>query len=324
MNYLKNKIKSFLYRLKKLNNTIFCKLNNKKFKHKVAIVSCDKWVYKVKEDILLKMELNRNMIDVDIISWQDKTIDYKLYDAVIIRSIWGYQDYIKEFIEWLNMLKDKDIRVLNSIDIIKSNLNKYEQFKILDRNNISHIDTTFIDKDSIDKISKIYDKYKSIVVKPIISGSGNNTFIISDAINKNSIKLDEINDKFNNVLNEVNNYIMVQPYVSEISNGEISIVVIDGVISHAAIRYINVFNNLNQIKVVKIDDLDDKVISIVNKCIKIEEYKNSLYMRVDLIKIKDSYKVMELELVEPQLFFDFRQNRVRLKEFVKAIKKVIE
>lgn len=320
MGYLKLKIKKILFNLKKFNNKLFYIINKKKFNKKIAIVSCDKWKNKVKEDILLKIELNKKLIDVDIISWQDKSIDYNKYDALIIRSIWGYQDYIEDFTKWLNNLNNSNIKVFNSTNIILSNLNKYEQFKILDENKIPHIETTFINKENLDDIKKIYDKHKDIVIKPIISGSGNNTFIISDNIKKNNIEISEVKEKFNKVLNEVNNYIMVQPFIKEIDDGELSVVVIDGKISHSAIRYTNIFNNLNQIKIVDLKDLDDKVLKIVNKCMGIKEYKDSLYMRIDLVKINDDYKIMELELVEPQLFFEFKQNKSKLIEFVEVIK----
>lgn len=317
---MKEKIKRILFNIKKVNNKIFCKINKNKFNKKLAIVSSNKWINIVKEDILLKIELNNKLIDVDIISWQDKSIDYSKYDALIIRSIWGYQDYIEEFINWLNMLKKNNIKVFNNVDILLSNLNKYEQFKILDNNNLRHIDTFFIKKENIDVINSIYKEYKDIVLKPIISGSGNNTYIISDNIKKNNIEIKDVKEKFDKVLNKVNNYIMVQPFVKEINNGELSVVVINNEISHAAIRYTSVFNNVNQIRIINVNELGKKVLDIVKKCQNIKEYKDALYMRVDLVKIGDDYKIMELELVEPQLFFEFKQNELKLKEFVTVIK----
>lgn len=317
---IKKRIREILFKIKKINNCLFCRLNKKKLNRKIAIVSCNKWKNIVKEDVLLKIELNKKYIDVDIISWQDKTIDYSNYEALLIRSIWGYQDYIEEFISWLNILKKKNIKVFNNVDILLSNLNKYEQFKILDENNLPHIDTFFINEENIYKINDIYNKYKDIVVKPIISGSGNNTFVVSNTINKNNIKIEDINKKFDKVLNKVNNHIMVQPFIKEIDNGELSVVVINKQISHAVIRYTNIFNNLNQIRVINVNELDKKVLDIVQRCLKIKEYKEALYTRIDLIKIENEYKIMELELVEPQLFLNFRQTKKQLKEFANEIK----
>ena len=320
---MKRKIRLLLFLIARNTNRLFVKCNKKRFNKKVAIVSCDKWVGKVKEDELLKFELNKLLVDVDIISWQDNTVDYSKYDAIIIRSLWGYQDYIEEFVDYLDKLKKEKVKVFNSVEILKDNLNKYEQFKILDKYDIPHIETFFLKKDELDKVKDINKEHKDLVVKPIISGSGNNTFIISDTIEKNNIKVAEVTDRFSNVLNEVNNYLMVQPFVKEIDDGEISVVLIDNKVSHIVVRNTSVFNNKGSISVVGLDAMDDKMKSIVDRCSNINEYKSALYMRVDLVKIDDNYKVMELELVEPQLFLGFRKTKKQLVDFAKAIKEKI-
>ena len=146
---MKNSIRQLLFLLIRNGNRLFVKLNNKKFNKKIAIVSCDKWVGRVKEDELLKFELNKLLVDVDIISWQDKAIDYSKYDAIIIRSLWGYQDYIEEFIEYLDNLNKNNVKIFNDVDILKDNLNKYEQFKILDKYEIPLIDTFFLKREEL-------------------------------------------------------------------------------------------------------------------------------------------------------------------------------
>ena len=320
---MKNKLRRLLFLTKRYGNKVFVKFNANKFDKRIAIVSCDKWVGKVREDELLKFELNKLFVDVDIISWQDSSIDYTKYDAVIIRSLWGYQDYIEEFIEYLDKLNKDKIKVFNDVEILKSNLNKYEQFKILDKYEIPHIKTFFLKKDELDKVSKISKEYEDLVVKPIISGSGNNTFIISSKIKKNNIGVDEVNAKFENVLNDTNNYLMVQPFVKEIEDGEISVVLINNKVSHIVVRNTSIFNDKGSIMVLELDAMDDKMKSIVESCSKIKEYENALYMRVDLVKIDDNYKVMELELVEPQLFMGFRKSRKQLISFAKEIREKI-
>lgn len=320
---MKNSLRQLLFLIIRNGNRLFVKLNSKKFNKKIAIVSCDKWVGKVKEDELLKFELNKLLVDVDIISWQDKTVDYSKYDGIVIRSLWGYQDYIEEFIEYLDKLKKDKVKVFNNVEILKDNLNKYEQFKILDKYEIPHIETFFLRKDELDKVSKINKEHKDLVVKPIISGSGNNTFIISNTIEKNNIKVDDVKEKFSVVLNDINNYLMVQPFVKEIDNGEISVVLIDNKVSHIVVRNTSVFNNKGSIMVVGLDTMDDKMKAIVDSCTKIKEYQDALYMRVDLVKIDNEFKVMELELVEPQLFLSFRKTKKQLKNFAKAIREKI-
>jgi len=320
---MKNKLRNLLFLLKKKSNDIYCKSNKDRFNNKVAIVSCDKWVGKVKEDLLLKFELNKLLIDVDIISWQDRDVDYSKYDAIVIRSLWGYQDYIEEFYDYLDFLKKHNVKVFNSIDVMRDNLNKYKQFKLLDKYDVPHIDTFFLNKDELDKIDKYSKKYEDLVVKPIISGSGNNTFIISNTIKKNNINSSEVKEKYKNVLNDFNDYLMVQPFVKEIEDGEISVVLFDNVVSHIVVRNTSIFNDKGSISVLGLDFFDKNMKAVVDKCKRIKEYQDALYMRVDLVKIGDSYKVMELELVEPQLFLGFRKTKRELIKFAKAIKEKI-
>ena len=320
---MKNKLRKLVYALKRLDNKLYCFINENKFDKSVAIVSCDKWIGKVKEDELLKFELNKLYVNVDIISWQNKTIDYSKYDAVIIRSVWGYQDYIEDFLEYLDKLRDNNIKVFNNVEILKSNLNKYKQFKLLDKYEIPHIDTFFLKEEELSKLSSINKEYKNLVVKPIISGSGNNTFIISNTIKKNNIKVEDVYAMFKEVLNKYNNYLMVQPFVKEIDNGEISVVLIDNKVNHIIVRNTSIFNDKGSISVLDLNTLDEKMKSIVDKCSNIKEYKDALYMRVDLVKVEDNYKVMELELVEPQLFLSFRKTKEGLRNLAKAIREKI-
>ena len=121
---MKSGIRQLLFLIIRNANRVFVKLNSKKFDKIISIVSCDKWIGKVREDEILKFELNKLLVDVDIISWQDKNVDYSKYDAVVIRSLWGYQDYINDFIDYLDRLKKEKVKVFNSVDILKANLNK--------------------------------------------------------------------------------------------------------------------------------------------------------------------------------------------------------
>jgi hypothetical protein len=95
---------------------------------KVAIVSCDKWIDKLDEDKNLKKALTDLGIDAKIISWQ-KPFDND-YDLLVMRSVWGYQNFYKEFKEWLLYLKKNNININNNVDLILSNIRKDIQFEI--------------------------------------------------------------------------------------------------------------------------------------------------------------------------------------------------
>lgn len=272
---------------------------------KVAIVSNDKFKNKIDEDINLQKELEINGIEADIISWKDITVDYSKYNCLILRSAWGYQNDYENFIRWLNFLKQFNISIFNSVDIIKNNIRKDMQFEILDKNNIHHIPTIFV-KENLD----IRLLNKDNVVKPIISGSGERTF-----------KGDEVNLlSINQVMNEKDNGLMIQPYIEEVKDGEYSIIYIDKENTHNMIRTPGVFTQKK--KPFQVFDVPKKVLDLSNSVRDIKEYKDALYMRVDIVNTKEPM-VMEVELTEPDLLTRNIESKEPIKKLTKAIQRRI-
>lgn len=314
----KRKWKQFKLKLLVIDNNLYVLKNKKNFKNKVAIVTSKRLINKIKEDILLKIALNKMNVNVDIIAWEDNTIDYQKYDCVVIRTIWGYQKNLKKFKLWLDKLEKENINVYNNLKLINDNYNKYKQYMLLDKNNVPVIYTSFIynKKDINSVIEDMLNIYTSCVVKPIISASGNNTYIISNTnmIRKNAINIDEINDKFGFVFDYEDNGIMVQPFIEEIDNGEISLIYINKELSHAIVRNSSIFNNNSNIYNKDIEELDKELLELGNKISNLKEYDDYLYLRIDMVKYKNHYKVLETELLDPCLFFDVIKNKEEKRE----------
>lgn len=268
---------------------------------KIGIVSNDKFINSIREDKNIQKCLIDMGINAQIISWENDRMDYSKFDCLILRSVWGYQYNYKKFKNWLDKLKTKKIVIFNDVDTIKNNIRKDIQFQILDKYNIPHIETIF-QKDKLN-LSNFKSDY---VVKPIISGSGCNTSKISDA---NLKKLEEI-------ILEEDNGIMIQPYEKSIQNGEFSIVYIDGINTHNMIRYPGIFYKKEKTK--QIYDVPSNVIDLANRVKNIPEYKNLLYMRIDIIDSSDP-KIMEVELAEPDLLTRNIQSDASIKTLCNGI-----
>lgn len=313
-----NIIKKFLFTCFKIKAYTYNKFNKKNYKKRVALVSCDERKNNVKDDLYLKYYLNTNQVEVDIISWQDKTIDYTKYDLVVIRSIWNYQYHLKDFLNWLQFLESNNINLCNSIDVIRNNYDKFKQFEILKNNEIKIIDTEFlsIDKNISKKIKSLkFSNFEFLVTKPTISESSNNTYIVGKQ-NKNYKNFVNINDIANKYMDiNANAKLMVQPFLEEVFDGEYSICCISGKITHAILRFNDVFNNSNKIKYIPVESLDQQIISIVEKVLSIKEYQSTLYSRIDLIKCDDWYLVMEVELLDPNMFISFLPRKTKAKVF---------
>lgn len=302
-----------------LKTSIVKLLHKNKLNKKVAIISNDKYKNKLTDDLLLKLYLIKNNIYADILSYESD--DISGYDAIIIRSLWGYQDDLGGFEKFLDNANKKNIKIFNNSDILRNNYNKDIQFDILNKNNINTVETKFIK--NMNDLSKYVKSIKNkSVIKPIISGSGNNTYVI-DGTCKNSIKVDEIVNKFKNVKCGV----MLQPFMEEISDGEYSLIYIDGKLLYGVKRYTGIFNDKFEVFYIPKDKLDKEFIELGDKILKIKEYKDSLYARVDAIKKDNSYIIMETEFVEPDLFIrkipDKKYKDYVLNFFADSIKKMV-
>ena len=290
---------------------------------KIAIVSCNKWKNKIEEDKLLQNTLIQSGYNADIISWEDADVNYDEYIALVLRSVWGYQNNYLEFKTWLNMIKQSQILLLNSPELVSNNIRKDKQFELLAKYEIPIIPTEFIYKleDLFNDIK--FDEKKPKVLKPIISGSGENTFLVDSG---ESLYTDKIIKPFEKIIKCEDNGIMLQPYIGEVKNGEFACIYIDGVNTHNMMRYPGIFANRK--KPVYLTNIPEVVKKIADKVSKIEEYSNHLYMRIDIVLHNNKPMIMEVELAEPDLLFKFipdeKMKNESVNQFAKKLIRRIE
>lgn len=267
---------------------------------KIAIVSCDKWQNKIEEDKLLQSALIQNGYNADIISWENSNVNYGEYMALILRSVWGYQNNYLEFKTWLNMIKQNQALLLNSPELVLGNIRKDKQFELLAKYKMPIIPTKFIYRtdDLFDGIK--IDKSNPKVLKPIISGSGENTVLVDSEESQN---LDKIIKLFEKIIRCEDNGIMLQPYIREVQDGEFACVYIDGVNTHNMMRYPGIFTNRQ--KPTYLSNIPETVKKLADRVSRIEEYSEYLYMRVDIVLHNNKPMIMEVELAEPDLLFKF-------------------
>lgn len=276
-------------------------------KKQVALVSCNQWKNRVIDDLLLANELNHKGLRAKIIAWEDNTINYNKFGCAIVASMWGYQNDLVTLESWLNKM-DEYGKLENTTSIIRNNYNKQTQFKILEKNKIATIQTQIVEQKNnnlVAKLTEIFNKFEveQIVVKPAISGSGENTFLLK----KDHLEDEHLVGRLNKINQE--KALLVQPFISEIKDGELAVVMIDGKISHAIRRFPHIFNKSGKNHEVSSSELDSELITLCKKVSNISEYKNALYLRIDVVKIYGEYKIMEVEAFEPQLYYSLLKDR---------------
>ena len=291
---------------------------------RVGIVSCDKWINKLEEDNNLKNALTELGIEANIISWQQSLKEK--YDLLVLRSVWGYQNYYKEFKKWLLYIKNNNIPLANDVEIIINNIMKDVQFNILKKNNIEYIDTIFLEQSEFNK--NVFDilKDNSYVIKPTISGSGENTYLINNSdcnCIPNTILKEDVLKTYKPILDTNKDCkIMIQPYVDEINNGEYSCIFINGELTHTMLRFPNVFHEKKKPHL--ITEVPKSIIELAKKVEQIKEFDGYLYMRVDMVLVDGKAKIMEVELSDPDLLTKYIDDVNVKSEVIKTFAKKIE
>lgn len=222
------------------------------------------------------------------------------YEAGSIVLLFSHYDYIynmNEFSDFIDWIKSNSIQCYNHPDIIEWNISKSY---LLDEQVVSKSAIPLsckyqndIEKASFQSIVQAM-RGPEIVVKPLIGCSGHNV--------KKMKKLDVLNHP-NSILNDIGEF-LAQEYVEGISGGEVSLIFVGGVFSHS----IKKIPKNGEYRINKKYDptlvrekVDTSLVEFARSTIsKINPMP--LFARVDVVKTKNSYILMEIEVNEPHLF----------------------
>lgn len=276
---------------------------------KVAIVSCDRWRGRVTDDLLLQGEFLRKGMNAEIASWQDAKVKWGNFDVAVVGSMWGYQNFLEEFEKWLGMV-GKETVLVNPVKVIRENYNKAEQFRALERAGVPTIKTQVVGVGGLDKFMLPESEF---VIKPAVSGSGENTFLVKDKSD-----FEDVKGKLK-VLNKTRE-LLVQPFVPEIRSGELGVVMIGGEVANVVRRFPGVFEGGYRVEAVA--EVSREVKELVQKVVKMPEYLEATYLRIDVVEREGGPVVMEVEAFEPQLYYYLLEGEERKKMLARMVEEV--
>ena len=272
----------------------------------VILVSLEYSINRHPDDLALQATLIARGCTVEIVAWDNRSYNFSQVKLAIIRSCWDYDERLEEFLIAMAEIKETCI-LLNSWEMIHTNSNKY-YLQDLKANGIPIVPTVFI-KDSAQILSALNSfTTKQVVVKPVISASGRNTYRFYRA--ERGLITEKVEEllKFKDV--------MIQPYLNTIeSKGEKSTVVIDGQIVYTMLKKPATGNFLVHIhhggKYVK-DQADIKDQSFIRQVLNALP-ELPLYLRIDyLFDSAGNPLLLELELIEPNLYLSVNELGLQL------------
>lgn len=251
-------------------------------------------------------------IEVKSVIW-DSNSNLNSLELLVIRSCWDYHLKITEFIKWLNFIENSNIKVLNPISVIKDNLDK-KYLLALQKKSVLIPKTVLIEARELKNLKNILkeNNFDNIVLKPTISASADNTFLTPIK----NLKL------FETEIEKIvkNSSLLVQEFIPEIqTQGELSLVFFNKKYSHAVIKRPTKDDFRVQEKYggkTSSITLEPHIIKQAESILNTYEHE-LLYARVDGIIREQKFYLMELELIEPDLFLEYYNKAPE--KFFKAI-----
>lgn len=266
---------------------------------KIGLVTCQRIDKLLEADQDLIPLFGAKDHEASAVVWNDAEVDWQSFDLLIIRSTWDYYLHFEAFEKWLNLIKRLNVTLCNCVEIILKNIHKF-YLNDLEKNGVQIIPTVFVNKTDFLDLSFIDAKnWETIIIKPAISAGSYMTekFTKSEIISTTK--------KFSEIAKTCD--LLVQKFMPDIQQfGEVSMIFFGGVFSHAVKKIPQVgdfrvqiqygghyFQFIPRLSTMKIAQ------DILNAYDELPTYA-----RLDGIETEDYFYLMEVELIEPDLYFN--------------------
>jgi hypothetical protein len=253
------------------------------------------------DDQLLARELERRGHRITAAVWNEPSVEWWKFDDVIVRSTWDYHLRVSEFIGWINAVEKVGVRLWNPPALMRWNSVK-AYLRELNEAGVPTVPTRWVSRHEAASLGAIVNAegWSDFVVKPQVSASAHNTWRGSKG------EVAKLEDRFRATVEEGD--VLVQPFIREVtSDGEWSLLFYGGEFSHAVIKR----PKPNDFRVQREHggssesaDAPNHVVDGARAALKVAErlHGKSAYARVDGCVVGWRFVLMELELIEPDLF----------------------
>ena len=279
---------------------------------KLALATCAEYPDLIEDDQQLRKSLTERGADVTAAVWDDAEVDWAAFDLVVIRSTWDYYHRAEEFLEWVRRVSAVT-RLENPANLVTWNAHKgyLEELQV---RGVPVVPTEMLAQGSAHELGKVLRKrgWGETVVKPAVSAGSEGTIRLTlREAEEQQGHLDALLAKGD---------VLVQPFVESVTQGgERSLIFFDGRYSHALKKQAAPGDFRVQPQfggIITPDQPPQRVKDLARSILEAAEV-DPLYARVDLVRIGEKWKLIELELIEPLLYFDTDPKAVH--RFVDAI-----
>ena len=254
-------------------------------------------------------------LDAEVVSWNAHNTDLSDFALAVLRSPWDYAEQLPEFLAWCERSAEQTT-LLNPLDVVRWNTDKHYLVDLA-RSGVACVRSTFVEpgQHADGGVTAFLGEHASaaeFVVKPAVGAGSRGARRFARAESVEAIA-------HAHALLQASRSALVQPYLANVDRrGETALMFFDGAYSHAIRK-----GPLLPLGGAATDGLfapeaitprepsaperalAEAVVAAVGA--RFPQFAPLAYIRVDLLLDENDLPcVLELELVEPSLFFDHR------------------
>lgn len=239
-------------------------------------------------------------IDTQVLAWDDPTVGWSRFDAVLLRSTWDYIDRLPEFVAWCDRVAGLT-RLWNAPAVVRWNTDK-RYLGDLDRAGVPVIESRFLAPG--DDATALPD-WPEFVVKPTV-GAGSRDCRRYLAAER------DLASAHVAALLERGRHVLVQPYLQAVDDhGETALLFFGGEFSHAIRKAPLLQRHAEPTRALfaperigaRTPSADE--LAVARQVLAAQPFGVLPYARVDLLPSADGPQLLELELTEPSLFLEY-------------------
>jgi hypothetical protein len=240
------------------------------------------------------------------VPWNAPGVDWARFDAVVIRSTWDYHEHAERYLSVLGEI-EAETQLFNPCSICAWNLDK-RYLRDLESRGVPIVPTIWLDRLEVARIPELFSHLgqREIVAKPTVGANAHGAFVLRESDPAAwGPALTLLRERA----------CLAQPFVhSVVEEGEVSLFYFGGVYSHAVLKTPGRGD-------FRVQEEHGGSVCPVSAVAGFEEAgrraldalpRPLLYARVDLVRLADgTAAVMELELIEPSLYFTMDERAPR-------------
>lgn len=264
---------------------------------RVAMLTCSTEPTLIDEERACFAELRAEGIEPHAVIWDADGWDLADYDGYIIRSCWDYHLKPTQFAAFLDKLETARVAVANPAPICRWNLDKHYVLE-LGAKGIAIPPSVVVERGAHPRLDELRS-FDEAVVKPTISASAYQTWRTRfSTANADQERFDAMTGR---------GAVLVQQFIPEIVDGEISLVYFNRTFSHAVLKVPRPgdFRSQNDFGATREPiEVPGALLEFANRVLA-EVNGPLLYARIDVVPTSKGPLLMELELIDPMLFLAF-------------------